>query len=909
MKEAMQPENDNKVWRFFSLRWRILILFVALGFITVITISSMSYIGAIRGIQSSAPLRARQLADTLAYSFDVLYDGSDPFLLQRIIEKTASLEDIDTIMVTDIHGEVLAHNRAERIGQVETDDLIQKVLDTDQVYTMIGEDRLLLLRPLHGRAFSSDYLDTSGILWIELNFSKSLIASRNAILLTTFINAVFSALFIGFAFWVSKKFIADRLVKVDRAIQNAQAMLFSNPIEDAMAHNMKDEISNLVTHFNQMMETLDHRIAFEELIASISVEFSNIPAAKQQESTQDILVRLSHYIEADRAYIFEFDSETNTLRNTYEWCPPGIPAQSENQEILLLEKFSWCIEKLVHGQDVNIPEVSKLPAEAENEQKFLEKQGVKAMLAIPLRSENKLSGFLRFDSVLTTRFWNPEEIRLLRMAANIIASAEMRLQTQQELKDQRDFAQLIMNSIGQGVTVNTFDQEQKKGTFDYVNPTFAAMLELPARDLIGKRLEDFVETSELEVLNTAINRRLGDQTNSYQLRLHSRSGRVINTLVTATPRIHKKNVIGSISVFTDLTEMMAAKEALESSQKRMQAFLDAVPDFFFRVHIDGKILDFKAVEEQQLFMQPDMFIGRTLQEILPEDIANNALHLTDLAIETQTPQLFTYELGMDGASHTFEARIVASGDEEVIIVAHDITEHARLEQMKTDFINRASHELRTPLTTSLLMAELLNDFFDHKSDEENAEYWKILKSQLDRQRELLEDLLVFGRIENEHYQAEEIETDLLKLLQNTITGIAPQFNAKEITFRFKAPDALPAITASIELLKRSFTNLLSNAVKFSEHGGEVGITTEIDGKYIRIDVWDHGIGIPAQDLPLVTGRFFRASNAIKNEVQGSGIGLHMVKKIIEDMGGIFKITSVENDGTTVSLYLPIMPDA
>ncbi|MBT7323671.1 MAG: hypothetical protein HN855_00760, partial [Anaerolineae bacterium] len=286
MKEAMQPENDNKVWRFFSLRWRILILFVALGFITVITISSMSYIGAIRGIQSSAPLRARQLADTLAYSFDVLYDGSDPFLLQRIIEKTASLEDIDTIMVTDIHGEVLAHNRAERIGQVETDDLIQKVLDTDQVYTMIGEDRLLLLRPLHGRAFSSDYLDTSGILWIELNFSKSLIASRNAILLTTFINAVFSALFIGFAFWVSKKFIADRLVKVDRAIQNAQAMLFSNPIEDAMAHNMKDEISNLVTHFNQMMETLDHRIAFEELIASISVEFSNIPAAKQQESTQ-----------------------------------------------------------------------------------------------------------------------------------------------------------------------------------------------------------------------------------------------------------------------------------------------------------------------------------------------------------------------------------------------------------------------------------------------------------------------------------------------------------------------------------------------------------------------------------------------------------------------------------------------
>ena len=909
MKEAMQPENDNKVWRFFSLRWRILILFVGLGFTTVITISSMSYIGAMQGIQNSAPLRARQLADTLAYSFDVLYDGSDPFLLQRIVEKTASLEDIDTIMVTDIHGIILAHNQVERVGEQETNKLIQTVLDTDQVYTMVGEDRLLLLRPLHGRAFSSDYLDISGILWIELDFSKSVVASRNAIIFTTLINAIFSALFIGFAFWVSKKFIADRLVKVDRAIQNAQAMLFSNPIEDAMAHNMKDEISNLVTHFNQMMETLDHRIAFEELIASISVEFSNIPETKKQESTQEVLERLSQFIKADRGYIFEFDTETNMPVNTYEWCAPEIPAQNENEEILLVEKFSWCIEKLVRGQDVNIPEVSKLPAEAESSQKILEKQGVKAMLAIPLRSENKLSGFLRFDSVRTTRHWNPEEIRLLRMAANIIANAEMRLQAQRELKDQRDFAQLIMNSIGQGVTVNTFDQKAVKGTFDYVNPTFAAMLGLPARDLIGKRLEDFVEITELEVLNTAINRRLGGQTNSYQLRLRASSGRVINTLVTATPRIHKKVVVGSISVFTDLTEIIAAKEALENSRKRMQAFLDAVPDLFFRVHIGGKILDFKAVEEQKLFMQPGIFVGRTLQEILPKEIASGALQHAGSAIETQTPQLFTYELNIDGASYSYEARIVASGDEEAIIVAHDITEHARLEQMKTDFINRASHELRTPLTTSLLMVELLNDFLSQKSDEENAEYWKILKSQLDRQRELLEDLLVFGRIENEHYQAEEIEINLLKLLQDTITNITPQFNAKQIDFQFTPPDNLPAITANPELLRRSFTNLLSNAVKFSSHGGEVGITTEIAGKYIRLDVWDHGIGIPAQDLPLVTGRFFRASNAIKNEVQGSGIGLHMVKKIIEDMGGIFKITSVENEGTTVSLYLPIMPSA
>ncbi len=889
---------------YTSIRIKMLLIFSLMGLLTITVSSLLSYFSAINGIRRAAPYRASHLADQLAYSFDVLLDDTDPFLMQRLVEKTASLEDIDLLMITDQGGNIIAHNNQQLIGQHESSPLIQQAINEDRVIQEIQDTKLIFLRPLHGKSYTPDFLDTTGMLWLELDFTRSIKESTQGIYAIVAINSLLVFLIVGIAYQLTKKNITNRLLTIDGNIDMVRVgVLHTNFLKETETFLHNDEITSISTHLNLMLADLDHRIAFEELITSISVEFSNISKKDLQTSTQEALSKLAQFIDVDRGYIFELKNDASIMSNTFEWCADGIHPEIENLQGLPSDIFPWWMKQLTQGKEVNIPDVKNLPKEAETEQEILSQQGVQAALVVPMRTEKTLLGFVGFDSVKSTRLWHPEEIRLLRMAGETIANATIRIETQQELQDQRDFAQLIMNSIGQGITVNTFHVEKGIGNFDYANPAFSAIVGIPVQKLVGSTLSAYViEEDQPLIKEETLQKRLKDNTTSFQLRLISSTGKVVNTLVTATPRIQNSEVVGSIAVYTDLTEILEAKQALEKSQARMSAFLDAVPDMIFRLTGNGTFLDFKTSETQILFMPPEEVIGKTLEHTLPPDVSAATIYNIQKALETNTTQIFAYHMDIDGATYTYEARIVVSGENEVIAVVHDITEHTRLEQMKTDFVNRASHELRTPLTTSLLMAKLLDDVFDEK-DDENAEYWKILKEQLGRQRELLEDLLTFGKLESGRYQDEMQKIALLPLLQKTINEILPQMEQKKLNPILSTPETLPDIVGGAEPLQRVLTNLLNNAIKFSFNGTNIFIDVKEQPESIQVTIRDEGIGIPSKDLPHIAGRFFRASNASKHEIQGSGIGLYIVKNIVEGFGGSLKIKSAENKGTTITIDL------
>ncbi len=111
-----------------------------------------------------------------------------------------------------------------------------------------------------------------------------------------------------------------------------------------------------------------------------------------------------------------------------------------------------------------------------------------------------------------------------------------------------------------------------------------------------------------------------------------------------------------------------------------------------------------------------------------------------------------------------------------------------------------------------------------------------------------------------------------------------------------------------QALLQVLLNLLSNAIKFSRPNNTIEITARKVENSLLIAVQDHGIGIPAQDLPHISSRFFRAQNATQMEIQGSGIGLYIIKEIMEAIGGQMKIDSVENEGTTVTVSIPLEVD-
>lgn len=348
------------------------------------------------------------------------------------------------------------------------------------------------------------------------------------------------------------------------------------------------------------------------------------------------------------------------------------------------------------------------------------------------------------------------------------------------------------------------------------------------------------------------------------------------------------------------------ESSLLQSEARNRALLSAVPDLIFRINRDGTFLDYKASTPRILAMSPEKIIGANLREVLGVEMAEQAVYSIDRALDTGEIQTLEYSLSVHGATSFFEARFIRSGKEEVTTIVRDISERVRLEQMKSDFINRATHELRTPVATMMLMKELIDA---DPTPEEFSEYWAILKNELTRERTLVEDLLTAGRLENNQTVLHCRTFDLAHLLKESADHAAITTRGKDLNIQFSTgtpshPGDGYMIEADENALKQVFGNLIGNAVKFTPGGGKVNITLDKvkDGYEIKIE--DTGMGIPSEDLPLLFTRFFRGTNAIHEEIPGTGIGLYIVNGIVENHSGEVSAVSQLGKGSCFTVWLP-----
>lgn len=356
----------------------------------------------------------------------------------------------------------------------------------------------------------------------------------------------------------------------------------------------------------------------------------------------------------------------------------------------------------------------------------------------------------------------------------------------------------------------------------------------------------------------------------------------------------------------EIAERMRAENDLRESEFRIRALLSAVPDTMYRIRRDGVFLDFKASSNDLLFAPPDQITGAMLMDILDEPLAKKFMTCLTKVLENQEIQTLEYTLKKDDASRVFEARFKDSGAEEVTVIVRDISDRARLEQMKSDFINRATHELRTPIAAMILMVELLDGKI---SVEERAEYWEILKNELGRERTLVEDLLSAGRLESDQAQWKFRLIDVAKIAQQTLAQFEMPAREKAVTMSFQTLGGVDessfVILADEKSLVQVFVNLVGNAIKFTPTNGNVNIVLKRIDAGLQISISDTGIGIPSEDIPMLFNRFFRGTNAIDEEIQGTGIGLFIVQSILEKHKGTIKVRSKLGQGTQFDIWLPI----
>jgi len=356
------------------------------------------------------------------------------------------------------------------------------------------------------------------------------------------------------------------------------------------------------------------------------------------------------------------------------------------------------------------------------------------------------------------------------------------------------------------------------------------------------------------------------------------------------------------NILTNLLERQRTEDALRQSEARNAALLDAIPDDIFRIDSDGRILDAVFSDNKSPWHSKGEFKTMSIFDYLDTDLARIGMEAIQQALVSGKSQTTEYQMFVDNQLQYYEARVVASGKDEVIAIVRNTSEKARLEQMKTDFISRATHDLRTPLTTILLMVRLLEG---DCTPEERKEFWQVLKDELEKERLLIEDLLTVGRLESNRWNVRKQPVNPIEPLMNAINSIAPQAVSKQVEINLIETPTDFQVMGDAPSLQQVFTNLLNNAVKFTATGGWVNICSFAQGGKGYFQIRDNGMGIPPEDLPNLFSRFFRSKNAIEQEVPGSGIGLFIVKSIIEHFDGQIRVESQLGSGTMMEFWLPL----
>jgi signal transduction histidine kinase len=243
--------------------------------------------------------------------------------------------------------------------------------------------------------------------------------------------------------------------------------------------------------------------------------------------------------------------------------------------------------------------------------------------------------------------------------------------------------------------------------------------------------------------------------------------------------------------------------------------------------------------------------------------------------------------------------------QEKFFIEREEKRHAEeLNALKSYFVSSVSHELRTPLTSIRMFADTLRDQKVGRS-KTRKEYLNIIVGETERLGRLINNVLDFSKIEQGLKEFHFARIDLLEVVRRSVAAMQYQVRMDGGLLRVKVPRRLPPLVADGDALQEVILNLLSNALKYSVARKDVRLTVKRDGKAVEIAVADKGLGIAEKDLPHIFDQFFRVKDDRSLQVGGAGLGLTVVKHIVEAHQGMISVTSKLGAGTTFVVRLPL----
>ena len=344
-----------------------------------------------------------------------------------------------------------------------------------------------------------------------------------------------------------------------------------------------------------------------------------------------------------------------------------------------------------------------------------------------------------------------------------------------------------------------------------------------------------------------------------------------------------------------LSAVISESSSLEAEHSKLAAVLDQMTDGVLIADAAGRVT-FLNPAAGKLFGMPDA-PGRTVAEVVRQHQLVEAWRRCQESGEMQTEaveiparrqflQLFAIPERQTGGS---------------LLLVQDLTRVRRLETVRRDFISNVSHELRTPLASLKALTETLRD--GALEDPQAApRFLGRIEIEVDALTQMAQELLELTRIESGQVPLELKEISPSGLLNSSADRMRAQAERTGLVLRVEETANLPAVRADAPRLEQVLVNLIHNAVKFTRPGGEVILSAQADGDFVRFAVCDTGVGIPEDDLARIFERFYKADRARSGG--GTGLGLSIARHIVEMHGGRIWAESVEGRGSTFFFTIP-----
>lgn len=359
-------------------------------------------------------------------------------------------------------------------------------------------------------------------------------------------------------------------------------------------------------------------------------------------------------------------------------------------------------------------------------------------------------------------------------------------------------------------------------------------------------------------------------------------------------------------ILSDLkTSWNEKKIKLEAALAESKIIFDSLPDLILLFDDDLKLLRanssaFNKLDKIELNTTLDNIINFTPLIKKAKTVIKNGKSLNQEISITSNKIIQDYNVSIE------KFPIYSMGGVSIIISMHDITEQKKAKQMMKDFVANASHEIRTPLTSVIGFIETLQTL-DSADDAIRKKFLQITAEQTAHIAKLVNDLLSLSTAEINETKLPTTIVNITSIIKNSISRVEWQAREKNVEIIANIDDDLPKINGDEDELMQVFVNLLSNAIKYGARNDYVEITAKKseETNYLEISVKDNGEGIAQEDIPKITQRFFRVDKVRSRRIGGTGIGLAIVKHILNRHRANLNIQSKLGSGSKFTVELPV----